>query len=69
MPLQSVREVLLKAGTDASFRKSLVGDPGKALRGYDLTDEERQCLSNLSEEQFASSFQKQRFVSANDIRF
>ena len=47
-----VMEIIGKAIDDKKFRKKLFKHPAKALKGYDLTDEERESLSNLNEDNF-----------------
>ena len=47
-----VMEIIGKAIDDKNFRKKLFKHPAKALDGYDLTDEERESLSNLNEDNF-----------------
>jgi hypothetical protein len=55
MALQVVKNVLLRAATDAKFRKQLFADPETVLSKYDLTEEEKQCLKELDEETLASA--------------
>ena len=47
-----VMEIIGKAIDDKKFRKELFKHPDKALKSYDLTDEERASLSNLNEDNF-----------------
>ena len=47
-----VMEIIGKAIDDKNFRKKLFKHPDKALKGYDLTDEERASLSDLDENNF-----------------
>ena len=48
-----VKEIIERAVKDEAFRKLLFSDPSQALHGYDLTDEERELLSDLNEENFS----------------
>ena len=43
-------QVVSRAATDKKFRELLLSDPNKALEGYDVTDDERKMLSELTEE-------------------
>jgi hypothetical protein len=52
MSQETVIEVIRKALVDEKFRSQLFSDPGAALSGYDLTEEERASLSALEEEAF-----------------
>ena len=47
-----LKEIVDRAVADDSFRKKLLSDPTSALAGYDLTDAERELLSNLDEGKF-----------------
>lgn len=48
----AVKQVIDRAMGDAKYRETLFRDPGSALQGYDLTDEERNLLSDLDEDNF-----------------
>lgn len=50
MSQQAVFEIIEKAVNDEVFRNLLILTPEIALEGYDLTDEERQMLSDLDEQ-------------------
>lgn len=52
MPDQAVSDVLERATNDADFRQRLFADPIETLKEFDLTDEERELLSDLNEETF-----------------
>jgi len=54
MSQETVVEVITKALVDAEFRSQLFADPGAALSGYDLTEEERASLSALQEDAFGA---------------
>ena len=47
-----LREIIDRAVADESFRQQLLSDPTTALKGYELTDAERELLSNLDEGNF-----------------
>ncbi len=47
-----VKEIIERAVKDESFRKLLFTNPTEALKGYTLTDEDRELLSNLDEDNF-----------------
>jgi hypothetical protein len=47
-----LREIIDRAVADDSFRRQLLSDPSTALRGYELSDAERELLSNLDEGNF-----------------
>jgi len=48
----AVKQVIDRAVGDAKFRSQLFRDPDSALQEYDLTDEERNLLSDLDEDNF-----------------
>ena len=48
----AVKQVIDRAVGDVKFRNQLFRDPGSALQGYDLTDEERNLLNDLDEDNF-----------------
>ena len=48
----TIEEIIRKAVDDAGFRAQLLSNPEQALSGYQLTDDERESLSNLGEEIF-----------------
>jgi hypothetical protein len=52
MSQEAVMEVIQKAVDDEDFRKLLVSKPGEALTDFDLSDEERSNLSNITAEAF-----------------
>jgi hypothetical protein len=52
MSAETVDTVLAKAMSDAAFAEALFAKPDEALAGYDLTEEERQSLKNMSREDF-----------------
>lgn len=43
---EQVREILRRVLNDDDFLNEMLNDPESALRGYDLTDEERAILVN-----------------------
>jgi len=70
--MKALKDILLKASTDAEFRKALLDDPADALGAYDLTSEEIECLTEIqSEDQFATiafEVDGENSVRASDIR-
>ncbi|RMD47754.1 MAG: hypothetical protein D6835_07050 [Candidatus Thermofonsia bacterium] len=49
---QTVKEIIERAINDKAFRQLLFKNPDEALKDYDLTDEERQILEGLDEDNF-----------------
>ncbi|MFO7538184.1 MAG: Os1348 family NHLP clan protein [Chloroflexota bacterium] len=49
---KSISEIIEKATNDATFRQQLLNNPLDTLKGFDLTDEERDLLSGLDEDTF-----------------
>jgi hypothetical protein len=47
-----VKEIIDKAISDETFRNQLFTDPEAALKGYDLTDDERKTLAGLNKDNF-----------------
>ncbi len=58
MSIEVVHQIIGRAVTDEAFRKLLFANPEEALKGYDLTDEEREALTDLDEEE-VSAFSNQ----------
>lgn len=52
MSQEAVMQVIEKAENDAEYKKLLFSNPDTALKGYDLTKEEKDALSNLNEDNF-----------------
>ncbi len=50
MSNDQVQIIIGKAATDSEFREKLIQNPHEILAGFDLTDEEREALLNLKEE-------------------
>jgi hypothetical protein len=46
----AVSQIIGRAAVDAKFRELLFSNPAPALQGYDLTDDERDALNNLKQE-------------------
>jgi hypothetical protein len=49
---KAVNEIIERATNDAGFRQRLFANPIETLKGFDLTNEERDLLSNLNEDTF-----------------
>ena len=49
---EALDQIVERALTDRKYRTLLFQDLDKALEGYPVTDEERQLLENLDEENF-----------------
>ena len=47
-----IKEIIDRAVKDEDFRKLLFSNPDEALKGYDLTEEDRKVLENLDEDNF-----------------
>lgn len=47
-----LKEIVDRAVKDEAFRNNLLSNPTAALKGYDLTNAERELLSNLDEGNF-----------------
>jgi hypothetical protein len=47
-----VKQVIERAIKDEKFRKLLFDNPDKALSDYDLSQEDRELLHNLNEDNF-----------------
>jgi hypothetical protein len=52
MAAQTVQDIIRKAVVDEGFRNLLLNKPNEALANFDLTDVERQNLSNLDSSLF-----------------
>ncbi len=52
MSKENVQTIIGRAILEAEYRKLLFSDPGKALEGYELTEDETQGLKNLDPEKF-----------------
>lgn len=52
MSTSQVIAVLERATEDEAYRNLLFTNPNEALKGYDLTREEKSQLSNLNEDNF-----------------
>ena len=53
MSLENVKEILLKANTDPNARKLLFENPEEVFKNYNLTEEEKQSLRGLKEDQLS----------------
>ena len=50
MSQDTVSQIIGRAAVDAEFRELLFSNPAQALQGYDLTDDERDALNNLKQD-------------------
>jgi hypothetical protein len=46
----AVSQIIGRAAVDAAFRELLFSNPAQALQGYNLTDDERDALNNLKQD-------------------
>ncbi len=52
MSLESLKAIIGRAMLEPEFRKQLFDEPAVALKGYELTDQERAALLDLPKENF-----------------
>jgi len=50
MSQDTISQIIGRAVTDADFRETLFSNPEQALEDYNLTDDEREALKNLKQE-------------------
>lgn len=68
MSAETVTTVIKRAVAEQEFRASLFQNPTAALSGYDLTEDERTALSNLTAENFdALSGELEARMSKSDL--
>ena len=60
MTLEVVETIIRKAVDDEEFRALLLSNPGEALADFDLSDEEREELSNLDDKFFEAEGLEER---------
>lgn len=53
MSQETVQNIIGRAVMDEAFRELLFNDPDQALKGYDLTPEEKALLRDLDREEMA----------------
>lgn len=56
MSEENVIKVVIQAVSDLEYRELLFNDPGKALEGFELTEEEAGLLHNMKREHFDEAF-------------
>lgn len=52
MSIENVQTILGRAVTEPEYRELLFSDPGAALEGYELSEEEMDALKGLEREKF-----------------
>ena len=52
MSTENVQIIIGRAIAESDYQRLLFSDPGKALEGYELTEDETQSLRNLDKERF-----------------
>ena len=52
MSVESVKQIIGRAVAEPEFRELLFTDPGKALEGYELNEQEASALKGLPRENF-----------------
>lgn len=71
MTIENVQTIIGRAIIEAEYRSLLFDDPGKALEGYDLTEEEAQALKSLERQSLEPAAQEleERLSRAAFIKF
>ena len=68
MSAENVTTIIRRAVAEQEFRTALFQNPNAALSGYDLTNDERTALSNLTAENFdALSGELEARMSKSDL--
>lgn len=52
MSIETVQNIIGRAVTEPDYRDLLLGDPEKALEGYELTEDEAAALKGIERETF-----------------
>jgi hypothetical protein len=52
MSQETVQKIIIRAVTEPEYRELLFGEPDKALKGYELSEEEAAALKGLERERF-----------------
>ena len=52
MSAETTKEIISKAFADPEYRELLLTKPQEALKGYELTDDERKDMENLTPDIF-----------------
>ena len=55
MSVEAVQEIIVKALQDTKFRDMLFSNPDRALKGYELTEEEANALKTMDKDRFDSA--------------
>ncbi len=63
MPSESVQKIIGRAIADEAFRELLLGNPDRALAGYELTAEETGALKGLKPEELDALAELEQRVS------
>lgn len=55
MSASQVVTIFNRADSDFSYKNLLINNPDEALKGYDLTAQERETLSSLTQENYEAT--------------
>lgn len=71
MALPTVKEVILKLADNPEFRQRFRSNEEMVMAEFDLTEEEKECLRGISDDQIASlafATTKEQKIKTGDIR-
>jgi len=70
MSIESIRNILIRAATDEQFRKGFFEDKYNTISKYNLTEEEKKCLYELTPERLEDAAIKEanKLKHVRDIR-